>query len=303
MPRRFLLLLFLSACDSAVAVDTTAEGSTGPMGTTTDTSPGTTATGDPTMPDPSVGGDTTGGATSDDDPPDPTCGLFQCEPDVGPIAIECDIFMQDCPEGEKCAPWANDGGASWNAIRCVPVDPDPDGVGEPCTTEEGPFSGLDSCDVGVMCWDVDPDTQQGVCTPLCSGSVNAPMCDDDRICLVGGDTTLPLCMPKCSPLDPEACSEGNGCYPTYDGFICGPDASGKGGGEFEPCEFTNACDSGLMCLVSDTAPALCDPESFGCCIPACDLTDPACPETTTCTPYYEEPVPGLDDVGVCTTPS
>ena len=77
----------------------------------------------------------------------------------------------------------------------------------------------------------------------------------------------------------------------------------KGGGEFEPCEYTNACDSGLMCLNSDTAPTLCDPESVGCCIPACDLTDPVCPETTTCTPYYEEPVPGLDDVGVCATPS
>lgn len=75
-----------------------------------------------------------------------TGGLFLSEPDGGGTGFECDVFAQDCPPGEKCVPWANDGGGVWNATRCSPVDDDPAAPGEPCTVEGGPTSGIDDCD-------------------------------------------------------------------------------------------------------------------------------------------------------------
>ena len=61
----------------------------------------------------------------DFDPPRPPCGFF-CPPDGGDEFFECDLFAQDCPAGEKCMPWANDGTEVWNAIpkwpRSWPTD-------------------------------------------------------------------------------------------------------------------------------------------------------------------------------------
>ncbi|MFZ6186222.1 hypothetical protein ACOXH8_46435, partial [Nannocystis pusilla] len=36
---------------------------------------------------------------------------------------------------------------------------------------------IDSCDVGHMCWNTDPDTGEGTCVRFCSGSPDAPTCD------------------------------------------------------------------------------------------------------------------------------
>src|SRR4029078_9155118 len=35
---------------------------------------------------------------------------FIQNPDGGNVSNECDIWAQDCPEGEKCMPWDNAGG-------------------------------------------------------------------------------------------------------------------------------------------------------------------------------------------------
>ena len=77
------------------------------------------------------------------------------------LPTSCSTFAQDCPPGFKCMPWASDGGNSWNATRCVPIAPDPNAPGEPCTVEGSGVSGLDDCDGTSMCWDVDPDTLEG----------------------------------------------------------------------------------------------------------------------------------------------
>src|SRR5690606_7229360 len=55
---------------------------------------------------------------------DETGVVFLNRPDTGSTA-ECDVFAQDCPPGEKCTFWADDGGSSWNALKCVPVVDDP----------------------------------------------------------------------------------------------------------------------------------------------------------------------------------
>src|SRR5262245_46725118 len=90
------------------------------------------------MPD-DTGGSESGGAgdSGGDDGGDVDTGGasfvgFIQDPDGGGVSIECDAWAMDCPRGEKCMPWANDGGSEWNATRCSPLDPDPAHPGDQC---------------------------------------------------------------------------------------------------------------------------------------------------------------------------
>jgi hypothetical protein len=234
---------------------------------------------------------------------------FISDPDGGGVSIECSVWDQDCGEGEKCSAWANDGGSSWNATRCVPLDPNPAQPGDPCTVEGSGVSGIDTCDVSSMCWDVDPEMNVGTCVAFCTGSENAPVCDDPTTsCSIANDGTLILCLPTCDPLTQD-CAEGQACYPIDNSFVCAPDASGEDqGADNDPCEFLNACDMGNICV----NPAIvqgCPAGSGGCCQNVCDLTaDPAdqgCDTMETCEPWFEEGMvtPGFEDVGVCALPA
>lgn len=295
------VLAAVSGCESVVSVEE-------PGGSTTEVPPGSTSavtTGvDPAPPsgstnaEPEPGDDTT--ESADDStgssafiPPPP-------ETDGGPV--ECNIFEQDCPDGEKCMPWANDGGSSWNATRCTPIDPDPDGLYEPCTVEGSGVSGVDSCELGMMCWDIDAETLVGTCFGMCTGSKNAPTCvDETASCSINGDGVLALCLPSCDPILSDPCPEGQGCYPYNDRFTCAPDASGpKNGGLFDSCEFINACDPTLMCAPTDFV-GTCEDGASGCCTPYCDLADPECPEPTSCASIYAKGAapPGFENVGIC----
>ncbi len=84
-------------------------------------------------------------------------------------------------------------------------------------------------------------------------------------------------------------------------FVCAPAAVPEGGGTHgAPCEFTNACMSGLYCGYAE---GVCPEDSAGCCLPFCDLVQPECPDALSCVPAFEpghEP-PGLEHVGVCTS--
>lgn len=251
--------------------------------------PGTT-----TVPPP---GDTTGSA---DDTGSNFVGAddgFRDEP--------CDLFEQNCPLGEKCMPWANDGGNSWNATRCVPIVDDPDAVGEPCAVEGGPTSGLDTCGLGAMCWDVDPETGEGTCTAMCIGSPEEPVCmDPNDWCSISGDGAITLCFPWCDPLAQD-CPEGQACYGVNDVFSCVPDAGGDTGAPGDACEYINVCDPGNFCANADAVPDC--PGNVGCCSPFCDLTDPvpSCLPGQECVPWYgENPVPtgANEDVGACVVP-
>jgi hypothetical protein len=246
------------------------------------------------------GGETTGSVT--------TVGFIQ-DPDGGGVSIECDIWAQDCPEGEKCMPWANDGGSSWNAMRCSPLDPAPAQPGDECTVEGSGVSGIDNCEVSSMCWDVDPETNMGTCAAFCMGSEANPVCEDPNTsCVIANEGVLILCLPNCDPLLQD-CAEGQACYPIDDGFACAPDASGEMGLFGEPCEFINVCDPGLFCANADAVPDCAG--SSGCCSSFCDLTDPMagmnCPGAAggqDCVAWYEEgqAPPGFEDVGACAIP-
>ncbi len=302
-----------SESNSSSAGETEDTTDTSPTG---DTAPTTTPTGDTATTDPTDSdSDTETSAGSETDTTDTTASAgtistgFIEDPDGGGVSIECSVWDQDCGDGEKCSAWANDGGSSWNATRCVPLDPNPAQPGDPCTVEGSGVSGIDSCDVSSMCWDVDPEMNMGTCVAFCTGSENAPVCDDPTTsCSIANDGTLILCLPTCDPLTQD-CAEGQACYPIDNSFVCAPDASGEDqGADNDPCEFLNACDMGNICV----NPAIvqgCPAGSGGCCQNVCDLTaDPAdqgCDTMETCEPWFEEGMvtPGFEDVGVCALPA
>jgi len=232
--------------------------------------------------------------------------------DLG-FSFMCDIFTQNCPVGEKCTAWANDGSGSWNATKCVPIADDPVGVGEPCQVEGSGTTGIDDCELGAMCWDVDPKTNEGVCRGFCLGQESDAHCENPHeACSFSGSGAIVLCLPICDPLEPS-CAPGQACYPIVEVWMCAPDASGDLGAYGDPCEFINVCDPGLICLDSSAVPPgqACEGAN-GCCTEVCDITDPAgdlqcagAAEGQTCQPWYEEGTgPAvLEHVGACALPA
>lgn len=232
------------------------------------------------------------------------CSFIGCY-DQGPDPFECSTWEQDCPSGEKCTVYANDGGGSWNASRCVPLVPDPDGVGQSCEALESGVSGLDTCRKGTLCWDVDPVTLEGTCYAFCEGSYEDPSCPPASTC--AAFDVLAICDPWCHPLEDD-CYAGDVCVSSeyIDGFGCDDDASGATGAYGDPCTDANTCDPGLYCAAAAHVPG-CDAER--CCTPFCDyLKDNTCPgDGQECLHWYgaieegEAPL-GFFNLGVCGIP-
>jgi hypothetical protein len=98
---------------------------------------------------------------------------------------ECDPFAQDCPEGEKCVPYASTG-ETFNANKCVPVT----GTAEPgdACTHDGDVVATDDCDAQSVCWN-------GTCAPFCDGTADDPVCSEGSWCLIGYEGSVNLCLP------------------------------------------------------------------------------------------------------------
>lgn len=224
---------------------------------------------------------------------------FLVPSDAGPVS-ECDQWLQDCPRGEKCNAWANDGGNAWNATKCVPMVGDPDALDEPCTVTDSGVSGFDTCDVGLMCWDVDGASGVGTCIAYCTGRSVDPVCPPAHSCSISANGVLSICLPVCDPLL-QNCGDGWGCY-DIDGaglFDCAPDASGDAGDFGEPCENINECSPGLRCTSAD-AQVGCESES--CCTSFCDTSETSpCPDGYACSAYFGagDAPPGQEDHGYC----
>ncbi|MEZ4380447.1 MAG: hypothetical protein R3A79_03820 [Nannocystaceae bacterium] len=289
------------------ATDSASSTSAGP-GDATDATAGTGDATDATST--STTGSTTGDATTDASTGDESTGCnFICDDSCGPDdAVEidgvircsppgdpCDVWAQDCPDGEKCSAYASSGGP-WDAVKCVPIVGEAL-PGEPCQALGDPYSGDDTCALGAMCFGVDPETLQGVCVGLCGGSPDAPICGADELCLIANDGALNLCLQTCSPLD-KACPEGQMCAFVGEGFACTPSA-GDGVGVAESCT-TDSCADGLSCVPGPYVPG-CDDTS--CCTAFCDLEDPGtCADQpkTECVSFYDgEPPPELANLGLC----
>jgi len=279
-------------------VGTTSTGTASGAGETTGA--GTTIV---TAPEPTTGGGATTGDVTGTVTGEATGSLFIVPPDGGGTMCECDPWKQDCPEGQKCMPYSGDGDNSWDSLKCVDVVPDPDGVNEPCMVFGSGVSGEDSCDVGLMCWDVVDG--MGHCVAMCIGSPDAPGCAEPGTeCYISGDGVLLLCLPQCSPLLQD-CPSGELCIPNPQvpgRFLCVLDGSGDEGQAFDPCEYASACDPGLGCL-EPAAASECDPQARGCCTAFCDVTlANTCPgQGQECVPWGAD-APMLANVGVCTLP-
>jgi hypothetical protein len=267
-------------------VNPTTDGTTGVDGTTG--APVTTS-----------GPDTTGGTTMS----------FIMPKDGGGGVKECDIWAQDCPPGEKCMPWDNSGSGSWNSTKCTPVNANPGGEGDDCTVEGSGVSGVDTCDVGKLCWYLD-ENNAGKCIDMCTGSPDNGQCDDGQICDVSNDGVLILCLTECDPLV-QSCDEGQICFysPFSQTFICDFDASGEMGAYGDPCAYINVCDYGLFCASPESLPpGECD-STDGCCTPYCNLMEPNnCPGAMggqECVPWYNmgEAPPGQENIGACAVPA
>jgi len=227
---------------------------------------------------------------------------FIITPDIGDNGpIQCDIWAQDCPPGQKCAAWADGGGGAWNSTRCVEITGDA-APGEPCSSTGGGLSGKDDCAFGAMCWDIDQNNH-GTCIALCTGTESSPLCPPSSRCGISSDGVLNLCYPTCEPLLQD-CPGDDLCIPNPDGtsFTCVLDASGDEGQTNDPCELDNACDKGLICLDTTLASIACDPGSTGCCTPFCTFPDSPCPNPDQQCVQFFDPMtvpPGYESVGVC----
>ncbi len=287
--------LLLTACNNASTEET---GSDGPK-TTSETSgepPGTTTDPAPTTDDATSTGTTTASDEGTDDSLDPTTG--------GGANNQCDVWTQDCPDGQKCTAYADDGTDHWNSTHCVPVVDDPALPGDACTIADSVASGVDNCEKGSFCWYMDYVTLQGTCVPACTGSADAPVCPEKRDCDISNNGTLLLCLETCDPLVPS-CPADQLCFSSGDGnFICDLDNSGDAGVYGDPCAFVNSCNYGLFCAYPEEVPG-CN-NSEGCCSEFCELlADPiTCTGAPmqTCEPWFNEGAapPGLEDVGYCT---
>ncbi len=221
-------------------------------------------------------------------------------PDVG--VVQCNPFTQDCPSGQKCMPYSEGGGGSWNNDKCLPVMESPAQFDEPCFTIGGGTSGIDNCDIGLMCWGVDAE-MNGTCIALCIGSADEPVCDLGYLCKISSEPVLPLCIPACNPLLQD-CDDV--CIPNRSGvgFCCVFDASGDEGQQHDPCEFANACDPGLYCA-EVTAAVECDLNATGCCQPYCDLNamNTCAGQGQVCVSFFNgTPPPEYENIGYCAVP-
>jgi len=289
------------------------EASGGSSGASEGDSSGEVSTGGVTTGGGSTGGAPTSGAVTgtssasscgdDCTASNEAAGFIYGAPDGGlDPEIECDVFAQDCGPGKKCTAWADNGGGAWNATKCVEVTGDKV-PGDVCTTAGGGVSGMDDCEVGAMCWNVN-DRNEGICVALCTGTPDAPVCDDGFACAIANDGVLNLCLPTCDPLLQD-CAGADLCIPNGNNFLCVLDASGAGGKAGDACEALNGCDKGLVCLNTAAASSECMQGATGCCSPFCDFVkqDTMCPPGTECVQWFDpmdpNTPPDSDAIGVC----
>lgn len=307
-PAIFLLGLWLAACSDKSSGEGSASVSGTSGGSTVGTESASSATeavsaSDSTDPtNASQPGPTT--STSDPSGGTGTSGtgaVFLQQPDGG-VAGQCDPTVQDCPADQKCTAVSDAPGDPWGINICVPKTGDAQ-VGDPCDIENGKYTGLDNCDVGLICLLTDDEGKGGACVEFCD--VNSTCPKTGAKCVVYNDGSLPICLVDCDPLVQD-CPEGQACYNSAgDNFVCFKESAMPGeGGPGAECTYINQCQKGSFCGAAD-AVANCGAAS-GCCTPYCPVSGgPApCQMGEECVAFFAEgsAPPGLEDVGVCAIP-
>ncbi|HWB79448.1 MAG TPA: hypothetical protein VG755_31010 [Nannocystaceae bacterium] len=275
----------------------------------TSSSQGDTSTSTSTSSTSSSGGTTPAEASSTADGSSSGSNIV-IAPDGG-VLTQCDVYADGCPDGEKCMPYASDGGLAQDATRCVPLADNPGFIDAPCTVQEWIASGLDDCGRGLFCVVYEPTELTGRCLSFCieDPELDDLTCADPNARCVGPPDALPrLCATDCDPFG-TTCPDGYGCYKVNDHFVCLDDVSGPGGAYGDSCLFTNDCDPGMRCVVPDNFFECASTD--GCCSPLCDTRDPdasaMCPGAPNhaCVPIFDEGEgpPLFDWVGACQLPA
>ena len=295
--------LLLAACgekspaDTVTTANTTDEENTGSAASFSSgpgPGPGPTDTGpaDDTSTGPA---DPSGNPTG----PDPTG--FILEPDGG-ISGQCDPKLQDCPEGEKCSAVSDAPGEPWGVNKCV-MKNGSDQVGDPCDITDGKYTGIDNCDVGLICLLTDEEGLGGACVEFCDGNDQCPDTPGAK-CVVYNEGALPICLNECDPLVQD-CPEGQACYNSAgDNFVCFKESAMSGqGAPGDECAYINQCQKGSFCAA---AMALVGCETPSCCTPYCSVSEgnTPCQMGEECQAFFVEGMapPGYEDVGVCVVP-
>jgi hypothetical protein len=265
------------------SASTTSNGATGGSGTTTS----------------DAGSSSSSASESDTD----TGGAFIQEPDNGVSPLECDVWEQDCPDGEKCTPWYSVD--SVEGTLCWPLAPEPHGIYEPCQVEPGYHFGPDDCGWALLCVGVHPDTEYGYCIGLCRDGETPqdPVCEDPTAWCYPTNGPWSDCRPACNPLAND-CPWQTVCAPhgSPDGFACSP-APSSPDGNGDPCDPSpQSCEAGLYCAPGSDVPGC---QDDACCTEYCSLGSPTCSlPGVECPPFYDpDPAPeGLEDLGACLLP-
>ncbi|HVI01649.1 MAG TPA: hypothetical protein VM869_23195 [Enhygromyxa sp.] len=215
------------------------------------------------------------------------------------LPASCDPFAQDCPDGEKCVPYASVGG-SWDANKCVPILGD-GATGQPCVSA-GKVEATDDCDASGVCWnyaEVDGELV-GFCQPFCVGTPDNAECPAGWHCQLYGDGSRTICELRCDPLAQD-CAEGFGCYWMGNEFWCALTTANIPAGE--PCGYFEDCAPGHLCLSARVFPSC---AGSACCTSYCDvgLGDGQCDAVpgTECVAFFEEAPVGQENVGYCGLP-
>ncbi|MEZ4448997.1 MAG: hypothetical protein R3B09_05895 [Nannocystaceae bacterium] len=298
LPLPLLTFLFAAACAGGPTEETATDTASTTHGGETSTSTDGATAGT------SSSGSDSSGASSSSSSTEGSGG----SPDLGGGLGECDPWSQDCPDGFKCMAYTDEGSQHFTGDKCSPVVDSPKALGDPCHVEGGWWTGLDDCDYGLACWNINQETNEGQCVALCTGNADTPGCPEaGDICVFWVSGISHVCLATCDPLSQD-CDVGQSCLPNWvsgaQEWVCTAEYSGDEGQEFDPCLYTNVCDPGLFCGDPSLAIECTDPQS-GCCLALCDLTNWECDgEGAECLPFYGpgEAPPAYENVGLCGLP-
>lgn len=236
-----------------------------------------------------------------------SAGSFYAGPDydLPTSPTSCDPWAQDCPEGEKCAPYASSGG-TWDANKCVPVLGD--GMPGAACTLGSLFDGMDDCNGTSACQQIQlvDDQLVGICTAFCTGDPDQPICGEGESCLIANDGSLTLCLSSCDPLAQACPIAGTACVDLPvdpPEFACWLLAEQAATGESCDMGLLAGCAPGNDCV---PGPSLPDCQGDSCCASFCPLDgmDPCEPAGTACTAFFApgRAPAGYENVGLCVVP-
>lgn len=286
---------------AAATTTTTTTGDAETRGLDTDdsTSGGTTMGSTATGPDPDSTGDDAGSSGGPSTPPSCQSGAVECDEDPGvPPRGQCNAFVQDCPDDERCVPSPTGESTS----TCISGFGDL-GEGQPCDTKA---PGFDNCGPGLLCAALDSTGHR--CYPFCGCGPDHPTCAPGSLCSLAPDRSWGVCGPPCDPLGDD-CPAGSilgnlGCHtaPGSGGFVCST-ATDPSADPGDPCDADAECHDGQGCVPALRAPA-CEGLVGNCCVELCDVrVAGACEAGRACAAWYEGTASDCDQsVGYCGFP-